>query len=201
MQVTHTYEPALICVGIISAPLESARYAVQSELERTIEKDAFRSALEIINWRTFFERDGRFYDIMRLQMALFSPRQGITVYACNLADGWVSVYENLVKVNAFDAYFFRATLGERAQYKVFEMESWRHGVLVRQVRALQEEGRWDFLNTGDPLPFEDLERYKKREVSKRVDRKLIESYSEAAGYRLSLVAQFAGPCWHFWRNA
>lgn len=199
MQI-DTYEPALICVGVISAPFESACAAVQSQLERTIDKDAFSSTLEQANWRTFFERDGEFYDIMRFQIVLFSAREGITVYVCNLADGWSSLYENLVKASAFDAYFFRATLAEQAEYKVFEMEMWRRGVLARQVRALQEEGRWDFLNKGDPLPFEDVERYKKRQVSARLDRRLIENYSEAAGYKISSVPKFDGQCWRFWRS-
>jgi len=176
------------------------RAAMQSQLERTIDKNAFSSALEQINWRQFFERDGEFYDIMRFQMALFSPREDLTVYVCNLADGWVSVYENLVKANAFDAYFFRATLAEQAEYKVFGMAAWQHGVLARQVRALQEEDGWGFLNKGDPLPFEDVERYKKRQVSARLDRKLIDNYSVAAGYGISSVTEFDGQCWHFWRS-
>ncbi len=200
MPQIDAYEPALMCVGVILAPLERVRDAVQSQLERTIDKNMFSSKLENITWREFFKRDGQFYDILRAEIVLFSPREGLTIYVCNLADGWSSLYGNLIKASAFDAYFFRATLPETAEYKVFQMTAWRHGVLVRQVRALQEEDGWGFLNKGDPLPFEDIERYKKREISARLDRKLIESYSEAAGYKISSVTKFAGQCWRFWRG-
>ena len=194
------YQPKLICMGIIAAPLEDVCSAVQLQLERTIGRDAFNSKLQKAIWREFFRNDGQFYDIMRAEIVLFSPRQGITAYACNLADGWLSLYENHVKARTFDAYFFRATLAEHAEYKVFEMISWRHGIRVRQVRALQEEDGWQFLNKGDPLPFEDLERYKKHQVSARMNRKLIESYSAEAGYQINSVTEFAGQCWRFWKG-
>lgn len=94
----------------------------------------------------------------------------------------------------------RTKLAEQAEYKVFEMTAWRRGVLVRQVRALQEADGWALLNTGDPLPFEDVERYKKRQINARLDCKLIDNYSEAVGYGISSVTQFDGQCWHFWRS-
>jgi hypothetical protein len=199
MSKIDTYEPTLICLGIISASLEDARSAVQSQLE-SIKKKPFSSTLESTNWEQFFKDDGRFYEIMHVEIALFSPREGLTVYVCNLADGWVSLYENLVKANAFDAHFFRATLAERAKYEVFEMITWRHGARVRQVRALQEEDGWGFLNKGDPLPFEDVERYEKRRISTRLDRKLIERYSESVGYNIGSITKFDGKYWRFWRN-
>ncbi len=199
MPMIDAYEPALICMGIFLAPLESARAAVQSQLE-SIKNRPFNSMMENINWREFFKRDGEFHDIMRAEIALFSPREDVTIYVCNLSDGWVSLYENAVKAGAFDAYFFRATLPETAEYKVFEMEMWRRGSLVRQVRALQEEDGWGFLNKGDPLPFERPKQYNKRAISARLDRKLIESYSEAVGCRISSITKFTGQCWHFWRS-
>ncbi len=91
--------------------------------------------------------------MMSLEIALFSPHENTTIYTCNLADGWSSLYGNLVKNQKFDAYFFRTTLAERVGYNVFEMMAWRHGELKRQVRSLQDEDGWKFLNSGELLPF------------------------------------------------
>ena len=200
MSKIDNYEPALLCIGLLRAPLEGVRGALQSQLEKTIKKEACSSELEEIDWRNFFERDGQFYDIKRFQIALFSPHEDLTVYVCNLADGWVSLYGNLVKACALDAYFFRATLAERAEYTVFEMKGWRHGVLKRQVRVLQDDDGWKFVNDGDPLPFESPMQYQKRQISSRLDRRLIEIYSRAAGYGMTSVTEFDGQCWRFWRD-
>jgi hypothetical protein len=187
-------------MGLLHASCDSARHAVQSRLEHTIKKEAFSSRLEAVDWRQFFERDGKFYDGKRFQIALFSPRENLTVYACNLADGWVSLYGNLGKAGAFDAYFFPATLSDAAQYKVFEMMGWCRGVLERDVRVLQDDDGWTFLNKGDPMSFESPMQYRKRQISERLNQRLIQRYSEAAGYGLSSVPEFDGQCWRFWRD-
>ena len=195
------YEPVQICVGFAVAPCESVLHGVQNQLERAIKKEAFRSTLCSIEWPEFFEGDGLFYDNKRFQIALFSPHERLTVYVCNLADGWVSLYGNLVKASAIDAYFFRATLSEGAEFKVFEMMGWRRGVLERELRALQDDDGWKFVNRGEPLSFENPLQYKKRQVSARLDRRSIERYSEAVGYPVGSVTAFSGQCWRLWRSS
>jgi hypothetical protein len=187
-------------MGLLHASRESARHALQSQLEKTIKKEAFNFELTEIDWRKFFERDGCFYEIRRFQIALFSPHDELTVYVCNLADGWISLYSNLVKAYTFDASFFRATLSEQTEYKVFEMKGWRQGIQNRQVRVLQDDDGWKFVSNGDPLPFESPMQYRKRQISARLDRRLIERYSEAAGYGMSAVTEFDSQCWRFWRD-
>jgi hypothetical protein len=171
-----------------------------SQLTKSIKKSEFNYSFEHIRWNVFFEDHGLFYDGKRFQIALFSPRAGITVYVCNLADGWVSVYENLVKAGTDDAYFFRATLAEIVEYKVFEMKVWRRGFLDRHVRSLREESGWTFLNKGIPMPFEDVERYDQRLIRARLTRAMIENYSATAGFGVQQVTRFQGHSWHFWRN-
>jgi hypothetical protein len=200
LPMTTMYEPDLLNVGIIHAPCQAVQPLLKQRLEKAIKTDTIQSAFEVVDWEEFFEQGGKLYDGRRFQIALFSPREALTVYTCNLADGWVSLYGNLVREGAFDAYFFRATLSEQAQYKVFEMQGWRHGVLERQLRALQDEDGWNFLDKGDAMPFESPMQYKKRQIGARLDRRLIERYSEAAGYRMSSVTQFRGQCWRFWRS-
>jgi hypothetical protein len=200
MSAVEPYEPILICSGVVAAPVEAVRLTVLCELEKTIGRSSISSDLQRIVWQEFFEDDGLFYDGKRFQIALFSTGKNCTVYVCNLADGWISLYENMVRSGRFDAYFFRATFAESFRYKVFEMAVWRHGLLERQLRALQDDAGWEFLNRGEPLPFEKVERYRKRQVSGRLDRELIAAYSEAAGYNLASITKFHEQCWKFWRN-
>ena len=199
MPKVEPYQPVRICIGLTIAPIERSRNAMRLQLE-TFNNKRFRAISEIVNWRNFFKCDGEYHDVMGAEIALLPPREDLMVYVCNLADGWISVYENVIKANAFDAFFFRTTLSEAAEYKVFGMTAWRRGILTRQVRLLQEEKGWGFLNKGDPLPFEDAERYKERKIERRLDRKLIESYSESVGYGIGSVTSFNDQCTLFRRS-
>ena len=200
LPVTMIYEPDLLNVGIVHAPCQAVQPLLKQQLDKTIKSNTIHSALGVVGWEEFFEQGGKLYDGRRFQIALFSPREALTVYVCNLADGWVSLYGNLVKEGAFDAYFFRATLCEQARYKVFEMQGWRHGAHERHVRVLQDEDGWNFLDKGVAMSFESPMQYKKRQIRARLDRRLIEKYSEEAGYRMSSVTEFTGQCWRFWRG-
>jgi hypothetical protein len=190
------YDPAKLSMGIIVAPLELGSAAVKSQLEKVIGPRSFALKSEFVNWREFFMQDGLFIDGKLFQIALFSPHKDITVYACNLADGWVSLYENIIKAHAFDAYFFRTTLSSVLKYRVFEMIAWKCGAAIRQVRALQDDRGWEFLSRGDILPFEDAERYKKRK-NEHLDCILIETYSKNTGFEISSLTGFRERVIHF----
>jgi hypothetical protein len=201
VSMSEIYFPDQMCVGLLRAPINSVLGALQSQLENTVKKESIRTEMTSIDWRSFFERDGHLYDIRRFQIAIFSPHEDITVYVCNLADGWVTLYGNLVKANAFDAYFFRTTCAEHPEYSAYEMMAWDRGILERNVRVLRDDDGWNFLNKGSPRPFEHLQRYEKRQISARLDRVLIESYSGSAGYATSAVTQYDGPCCKYSRVA
>jgi hypothetical protein len=194
------YIPIQICVGLSLAPRESMLHGVQTEVRQAIKKEAVPVVLGPIKWFEFFEGDGLLYDVKRLQIALFSPREGLTVYVCNLTDGWVNLYGSVLKTNAIDGYFFRSTLLDDAEFNVFEMMGWRRGVLERHIRALQDDDGWSFLNKGEPLAFENPLQYKKRQIRQRLDRRSIERYSKAVGYSVGSVTEFGGQCWHIRRS-
>jgi hypothetical protein len=198
--MTSMYEPDLLSVGIVLAPCPAVRPLLEQQLHKVIKSGSIHSAFETIDWREFFAQDGKLFDMSRSQIALLSPGEAITVYVCNLADGWVSLYGNLVKAGLFDAYLFRATLSERDQHRVFEMRAWRHGALERHVRALQDEDDWKFLDKGDPMPFESPMQYQKKRIEARLDRRMIERYSEAAGHRIGSATEYSDECWHYWRG-
>jgi hypothetical protein len=52
---------------------------------------------------------------------------------------------------------------------------YNNGVRKRIVRALYDM-KWTFYETGEPLPFEDIENYKKRKITDRINKDIITSY-------------------------
>jgi hypothetical protein len=193
------YQPEQVCLGLVLAPCEEVLRAVRIQLEGTIEKGVVHTRYGTVEWERFFEGHGLLDDMRRFQIVFFSPHEGLTAYVCNLVDGWVSLYDNAVRNNVFDAYFFRATLSE-SEYQVFEMKGWRSGVLQRELRVIKDEAGWDFVNKGTPVPIESPMQYKRRRIGARLDRGLIDRYSDAVGCRVGAVTQFRGQCWRVWRN-
>jgi hypothetical protein len=193
------YQPEQVCLGLVLAPCEEVLRAARFQLEATIKNSVVRTKFGTVEWEKFFEGHGLLCDMRRFQMAIFSPHEGVTAYVCNLIDGWVSLYGNVVKDNVFDAYFFRATLSE-SECRVFEMKGWRSGVLQRELRVISDEVGWDFVNRGRPVPFETPMRYKRRRIGARLDRGLIDRYSDTVGCRVGAVTQFRGQCWRIWKN-
>lgn len=58
----------------------------------------------------------------------------------------------------------------------------------------------DFINTGDIFAFEEGARYRKRKISERMDRELIDAYSRACGFPLSSVCQYSREAYVFRRT-
>jgi hypothetical protein len=52
---------------------------------------------------------------------------------------------------------------------------------IRTVGAVATEGRWQWVESGQPQPFEDLSRYGARRKRDRLDRALLVQYLEAIG--------------------
>lgn len=58
-----------------------------------------------------------------------------------------------------------------------------HGPQRREIAvAMDESFRWQFVATGDPLPFEDLAAYQRRKRRDRFDRSMVFDYLRAIGY-------------------
>lgn len=57
------------------------------------------------------------------------------------------------------------------------------GRAIRHLQASDQDGRWEFYQSGEPLPFEDLEAYQRRRVRDRFTPEMLEAYSAALGLR------------------
>jgi hypothetical protein len=51
----------------------------------------------------------------------------------------------------------------------------------RTISANAEDGKWSWRVSGDPLPFERVERYDARRIRDRFDRSLLIEYLSAVG--------------------
>ena len=57
------------------------------------------------------------------------------------------------------------------------------GRATRHIQASDQDGRWEFDQSGEPLPFEDLEAYQRRRVRDRFTPEMLEAYCAALGLR------------------
>lgn len=198
MSVTAAFQPLKLCMGIISAPVAGVREALTRQLE-SIKVGMYTSIEREIDWAAFFIDNGLNYNVLKTEMVLFQAPSNQTIYTATAADGWWTLYSNMMERTPFDGYFFSRTLENDAGYYVFEMKTWKSGFLDRHVRTLRAEDGWEFLSEGNLALFENAELYKKRRIADRLNQEAIELYSEAAGFPISAVVEYEGPVTHFYR--
>jgi hypothetical protein len=85
--------------------------------------------------------------------------------------------ENTVKSDVGQA---EGTYGS-VQFALYSPESQDFFLAKRAVGAVNDGGKWVFIDEGDPLPFEDISRYSAKKIADRFDRKMLESYCQALG--------------------
>lgn len=198
MSIKPPFQPLKLCMGIIAAPVDEARDALTRQLD-SIKVGMYTSVERKIDWSVFFVENGMNYNMMNTRMALFKATDNLTIYTSNAADGWWTVYSNMMERAPFDGYFFSRKSKNEYNYYVFEMKIWKSGVLDRHVRALKAEDGWEFLNEGNLAPFENAELYKKRKIADRLNQETIELYSQSAGFPISSVVQYHGSAVLFYR--
>ena len=59
---------------------------------------------------------------------------------------------------------------------------------IRSISATATDGRWQWYESGEPLPFEDTERYGARIKRNRFDRAMLLTYLTALGIPVDDVA-------------
>ena len=65
----------------------------------------------------------------------------------------------------------------------FAVERWEQNRCVSRSVLLYKQSGWIFDPYGDPLPFEDLEAYKRKRKTERLTPELLRKYGEALGVR------------------
>lgn len=70
------------------------------------------------------------------------------------------------------------------QFVLYSPESKEFLYQKRAIIAANDGGRWTFISEGDPLPFEDTNRYSAKRILERFDRPMLESYCSALGIEI-----------------
>jgi hypothetical protein len=103
--MTAVFQPELLNVGIVLAPCTAVHTAIRQQLESVLRGMPVKMEFGPVDWSTFFENGGNFYHGRLFQIALFPHQEKYTIYVCNLADGWITLYAKLVRAAAVDAFF------------------------------------------------------------------------------------------------
>lgn len=105
-------------------------------------------------------------------LILWSPANapGLTVFMPHLSagDGYVPAYAQ--STFRFDVISIRSTADDCRKDAVNEFSAYSQGALLRFVRVMSDNPGWDFYQKGDPLSFENLEKYQLRLKRKRLQR-------------------------------
>lgn len=120
-----------------------------------------------------------------IKCLIYSPKckPDTTVFYTNLDDGWNHFVEHyLIKHNNWDSYYFSFADAPNILLPSFQMFNYGNG--GHRYLLCQKEAKWIFYQEGNPLPFEDIERYKQRLIKKRVDTQLLLKYMRMAGWDL-----------------
>ncbi len=190
-------QPANICMGIVIGSIDIVSKNLYHQLKKIKVKVEISKCK--IDWSDFYTSNGLSYDVTKAKIALFSESDSFTVYTSDLADGWISIFELLIKDGHFSGYFFKTTFDNSSIFNIHEMKAWNLGHMIRHVRALKAENGWEFLNKGNLLPFEKEKTYKNAKIINRLNSEHIENYSNAAGYAISNIVSHNSSSYLFYR--
>ena len=122
------------------------------------------------------------------RMVLWSPTDGQTVMFGNQIDGFYVLCYILSRRFGYDIVMVSLTtdldnriINEETYQCLYFHYLGKSDRDERLVRVMQDP-RWDFFEMGEPLPFEQTEKYTERIKKKRLTNDMILDYSEAMGY-------------------
>ena len=122
------------------------------------------------------------------KMVLWSPIDGQTVISGNQSDGFHVLCHILSRRYGYNIVMVSLTTDLDNRINNEEIYQCRYFHYLgksdsdeRLVRVMQDP-RWDFFEIGEPLPFEQTEKYTERIKKKRLANDMILDYVEAMGY-------------------
>ena len=121
------------------------------------------------------------------KLVLWSPTAGQTVIMGNQDDGFYTLGNILNSTYGYDITRIGLTFDDKVFVK--GNDNYAYFLFLHQdchekrrlVRVMQDP-RWDFFEIGEPLPFEQTEKYTERIKKKRLTNDMILDYVEAMGY-------------------
>lgn len=178
--IPHGHRSGLFIHGPLNAVADCI-LAWYKELERTVKVE--RSAMTLENSWSFLDQ-GRFFNPNR---AMLVPMKDWTAYFDNHSREFVAGAHRRelcrrLKCDTCHFFFDDRTLGMEGscEFGHVRYESGEVAAKSRQVRVIHDSG-WQFEEFGDPLPFEQLERYKLRKKADRLNPEILRDYGAALG--------------------
>lgn len=105
---------------------------------------------------------------------------GSTVMFANYADGWQSLAVCISKLLSGHAYCFAISNGD--EWPLYRFEQLHAGDTVRHVSVIKDVDRWNFWQTGEPLPEEDVTVYQRRRIKDRLTREYLIALAQRLGF-------------------
>jgi hypothetical protein len=104
-----------------------------------------------------------------------------TLFVSSVADGYSSMIMSLSKTILGTHLSINVSRPDVA-YPGNAISAVQAGKSVRTVYAMLDNDRWIFFQNGDPLPFEDIDRYRARKKRDRLTPEIISVYLDQIGY-------------------
>ncbi|MCA9674804.1 MAG: hypothetical protein H6709_06670 [Kofleriaceae bacterium] len=106
-------------------------------------------------------------------------RDGV-VMLTNQQDGWFTLCNVLAR--RLDGCHLRLASSNLPGSQVQSLTVWDDRAEIRHVHVLQDDARWDFMQSGTPLPWENVEKYRSRAKRDRLSREMLIGYANALGW-------------------
>lgn len=146
----------------------------------------------LADWPGVTHRDVEDRSVM-LPVAEYNPRTtlvhvwepaghpGSTVVRASIQDGWPSLRYAAVRRHAWSSVKIRVSGGADA-WPICELNYVERGQECRFLRAMKDDPRWQFLERGDPLSFEETTAYLRRRIRDRFTPEMLWSYVALLGW-------------------
>ena len=115
-----------------------------------------------------------------------SDKSPVTLFVSNLADGWTTGARLLAKTARCRS--IQVGMSQHTSSPLFKYEVVEAGLTIRIVQ-LYREGKWFFVQQGDPLPYEDVQRYRSKTKADRLTNEVIGTYLHCEGIDIESLFQ------------
>ena len=110
---------------------------------------------------------------------------GYSVGITNLQDGFYTLF-NIATIELNCRAVLLGASDSSVTWPIYSFYILEDGRQRRVVQSLRDSNnRWEFYESGEPLPFEEVDAYKERLKRKRLSRERIIRYAEAMGFPIA----------------
>lgn len=189
------YAPITSSIGFLKLPLDDAAEALAA-WRRSLAPPVSIESLDLALEQALCLLDPLELGYSSREL-LVSVNGGWTAYFDCLVSGTdpTPVMGFLARTNQCDAAAITTIAGNKVRggsiaFEMFGPQQTEWLNHLRVIQVAQDDGRWRFLEAGQPQPFEDLAAYSARRVRDRLTTRMLSDYCQALGFRPFEVAAY-----------